>query len=88
MGLSSRYIRVFYVERTLPSEELSVARILAGITQSKKSTPPCNAFDDIGWCADAHQIAWTILRRERFDCLDDRIHDLCRLPDGKSADAA
>ena len=77
---------VIDVHRALPSEDIAMARIAGGHHAVKEIHAAVNSLKDIPRCADTHQIARLIHGHVGLYLLDDVIHHLRLLTNGKTAD--
>ena len=52
----------------------------------KEINAPCNAFNNVGRCSNAHQVSGLICRHIWLHCFNDAVHLLCSLPYRQTAD--
>ena len=66
--------------------EMSVPSVSARVNAVKEINATLHTFQNVGRCPDTHQVGRLVLRQVRHHLVQNVIHLLVRLADGKSAD--
>ena len=81
-----RVLLIAQIDLTVPGKEVTVTGIAAGHNAIEEIHAAVDSFNNITGRSDPHQIAWLLLRHMRLDYVDDVVHNLGLLTDGKTAD--
>ena len=68
------------VDDALPREQVSVAAVTRGHDAIEQVDAPCNALDEVGGGADAHEIADLVRGDVLFQHVEDVVHHFGGLP--------
>ena len=77
---------VAHVERALGGEEHGVAAVARRHDAVEHVDAEADGFEDVGGCAYAHEVAWSVLGQDAVDEFNHLVHDVGRFAHGQASD--